>query len=239
MAYPLVSILIVVKNGERFLPSALESVRSQAYLPIELILVDGHSTDRTSEIAKAFDGLRYVPQNDLGLANARNRALRCRRGKLVAFLDADDVWEADKLHLQAAYLWPPTPIAWVWWRIYASSWGRGIVRSVRETDGHYRQVKVGFTPSALLARRELFRLVGPFDPTCSLACDADWFARLFDAGLQVDVLPQSLLCKRIHNFNLSLDIARSRNVTLCILKKSMRRKCGTAGTRWLKWYSYA
>jgi len=81
----------------------------------------------------------------------------------------------------------------------------------REMDRHYRQVKAGFTPSALLARRELFPLVGPFDPTCSLACDADWFARLFDAGLEVEILPQSLFSRRIHNFNLSLDIAKSRN----------------------------
>jgi glycosyltransferase involved in cell wall biosynthesis len=76
MAYPLVSILIVVKDGERFLPSALESIEKQAYSPIELILVDGHSTDRTSEIAKAVDGLRYLSQIDERLANARNCALR-------------------------------------------------------------------------------------------------------------------------------------------------------------------
>ncbi len=208
MAYPLVSVLIVVKNGERFLPSALESVRSQAYLPIELILVDGHSTDRTSEIAKAFDGLRYVPQNDLGLANARNRALRDARGKLVAFLDADDVWEADKLHLQAAYLASQADCLGVVAHL-RFFFGPEYRPLSRETDGHYRQVKVGFTPSALLARRELFRLVGPFDPTCSLAWCAEWFARLFDADLEVEVLPQSLLSKRIHNFNLSLAIAGS------------------------------
>lgn len=70
---PLVSVIVIVRNGERFLAAALESIVAQSYRPLEILVVDGDSTDRTVEIAvPSFASVRYLPQPDSGISNAYN-----------------------------------------------------------------------------------------------------------------------------------------------------------------------
>lgn len=225
----MISILMVVKDGERFLPLALESIRQQDYSQVEIIVVDGQSRDRTAEIVRAVKGVRYIIQTDDGLANARNRALRAARGDLIAFLDSDDIWVPGKLQLQVDYLashpnclGTVTRLRFVMDPLYYAL--------AREKDKqHYGQVRAGYTPSSLLARRELFQQVGEFDPSFELSCDADWFARVFDMGLNLAVLPKILITKRIHDANLSLDVTKSKNEMMRVLKNSMLRKHAATG----------
>ena len=99
-----VSVITVVKNGERYLAEALQSILNQTLPPCEIILVDGQSTDRTAEIARSFAGLRYLCQQDQGLANARNLGIAAAQGELVAFLDHDDLWPPEKLDTQVRYM---------------------------------------------------------------------------------------------------------------------------------------
>ncbi len=220
---PLVSVIMVVKNGERFFPLAVESVMEQEYEPIEIIVVDGQSTDRTAEIAKSIKEVHYHYQQDLGLANARNYAIQAARGKIIAFLDSDDLWAPDKLNIQLRYL-AANPLVQG-----TISWLRFIVgqeyspRNIPKKD-HYQHDQIGYTPSALVARRELFQIVGQFNPEYSLNCDADWFVRLLDLKIPFAVIPKILLYKRIHDTNLSLDITKSRNEMMHILRNSLHRK---------------
>ena len=62
---PLVSVIVIVRNGERFLAAALQSIRAQTYRPIEILVVDGQSTDRTAETVRSFADMRYLIQPDL------------------------------------------------------------------------------------------------------------------------------------------------------------------------------
>ncbi|MHC5833654.1 MAG: glycosyltransferase family 2 protein, partial [Nostoc sp.] len=55
----LVSIIVVVKNGERYLKAALDSIQQQNYSNYETIVIDGASTDRTAEIAQSYLGMIY------------------------------------------------------------------------------------------------------------------------------------------------------------------------------------
>lgn len=226
MKNELVSILIVTKNSEPYLASAIRSALEQEYEPAEIIIVDGHSTDRTAEIARSIEGARYFSQPDQGLANARNFAVQAAKGEFIAFLDSDDVWAAGKLQTQIEYLIAnPDCEATVTW-----------LRYIPERDyelRHYTKQRqydpVGYTPSALVARRGLFEKVGLFDPLFSIGCDADWFARLFDSRLPFGVVPEYLLNKRLHDTNLSRDIAQSRKETLLLLQNSISRKRKSAG----------
>lgn len=105
---PLVSVIIAFLNEERFLPEAIESVMQQKYANWELILVDDGSTDKSSNMALTY--ARHYPgkiiycehegHSNKGLSASRNAGIAASKGELVAFLDADDVWTADKLQNQ-------------------------------------------------------------------------------------------------------------------------------------------
>jgi glycosyltransferase involved in cell wall biosynthesis len=218
-----VSVVMVVKNDERFLPFAVESVMEQKYEPLEIIVVDGQSTDRTAEIAKAIEGVHYIYQPDRGLANARNCAIQAARGKFIAFLDSDDVWARNKLSTQLGYLAAHPECEGTVTRLRYVLEPEYDVHH-RAKQKHYEHDQIGYTPSALVARMDLFRKVGLFDPAYFPGCDADWFARLLDSRLPIAVIPELLLYKRIHDSNLSLDIVQSRKEALLFLRKSLHRK---------------
>ena len=104
----LVSIIMPSYNTGRFIKETIESVLDQSYPAWELIMVDDCSTDNTDEVVNQYlvdERIRYI-KNDTnsGAAVSRNRALREAKGKWIAFLDSDDLWEADKLQKQILFM---------------------------------------------------------------------------------------------------------------------------------------
>ena len=101
----LVSVILPVYNGEAFLEKTASSVISQTYKNIELIIVDDHSTDRSLEISNRLKELDkrisvFSNETNLGVLETRIKASRLARGEWIAFIDADDLWEPDKLEKQ-------------------------------------------------------------------------------------------------------------------------------------------
>src|SRR5436190_1570422 len=101
---PQVSVIVPAFNAGRTISAALASVFAQTYRDFEVIVVDDGSTDDTAaRIAEWGDRVLYVRQPNGGPARARNTGIGRSRGRLVAFLDADDVWLPEKLERQVAY----------------------------------------------------------------------------------------------------------------------------------------
>ena len=99
----LVSIILNCYNGEEYLREALASVQNQKYKNWELIFWDNHSTDKSKEILKSFKNKKFKyfkSKKFTTLYVARNLALQKIKGKFISFIDADDLWERDKLKLQ-------------------------------------------------------------------------------------------------------------------------------------------
>jgi glycosyltransferase involved in cell wall biosynthesis len=100
----LISVVIPVRNGERFIGRTLRSVLNQSYQNIEVIVVDDGSTDSTLAIVKGFAAhdprVGYYSGPKAGVAAARNRGIAQARGEFIAPVDADDLWHKDKLLLQ-------------------------------------------------------------------------------------------------------------------------------------------
>ena len=97
---PLISIVIPTYNHARFLGRAVKSVVDQTYTNWEIVVVDNHSTDNTSEVMKGFSDPRitYLKINNNGvIAASRNMGIRVANGEWIAFLDSDDWWTQDKL----------------------------------------------------------------------------------------------------------------------------------------------
>lgn len=110
MSNPLVSIITPAYNAERTIAETIGSVRAQNFTDWEMIIVDDGSTDDTAAIVRALQAtdprirLYTLPRNTGLAAAARNHAMKRARGEFIAFLDADDLWEPNKLSSQVDYL---------------------------------------------------------------------------------------------------------------------------------------
>ena len=97
MQTPLVSCVIPVWNGEKYLAEAIQSVLDQSYPKIEVVIVDDGSTDGTPDVIATFeDRVTSMRQEQSGPAAARNTGIAASKGDFIAFLDSDDIWERSK-----------------------------------------------------------------------------------------------------------------------------------------------
>lgn len=103
---PTVSVIIPSYNSAAFLGEAIESVLSQRYSDLELIVIDDGSTDETLDVLRSFKDPRLLAhrQDNTGLAGARNAGMERARGEYISFLDADDRWLPGKLQSDVAIL---------------------------------------------------------------------------------------------------------------------------------------
>jgi len=103
----LVSIITPSYNTARFIAETINCVLAQTYPDWEMIIVDDCSTDDTDTVVGSFTDprIRYLKnEKNSGAAISRNRALREAKGKWIAFLDSDDLWEPEKLEKQIAFM---------------------------------------------------------------------------------------------------------------------------------------
>jgi glycosyltransferase involved in cell wall biosynthesis len=220
MADPRVTVVVAAYNGEAFLRQALESVFAQDFDSFEVVFVDDGSTDGTAEIAGSFP-VRYVHQENQGLPAARNAGLRVARGELVAFADDDDLLPASKLGVQVRYLDEHPEIGCVLGR---QEWilEEGVEPPKLERDPIFGELGGIQLVSAMFRRTVLDRL-GGFDPTYRYAEDRDLFVRLREHGVEIAVVPEVVLHKRLHGSNMTMN-RPDRHPMLRSLKEKLDRE---------------
>ncbi|HTA96329.1 MAG TPA: glycosyltransferase family A protein [Solirubrobacteraceae bacterium] len=221
MSVPLVSVIVPAYQAEAYLEEALDSALRQDHDAVELIVVDDGSTDRTAEIAAAAP-VQLVCRKQGGPAAARNSGLAAATGEFITILDADDLWPSDRLSLQLAYLaaHPEQGIVLGLAEVFLSP---GESRPAHD-PGFAEGEKVVGHPATMLARREVFDVVGPFDETLRLSEDIDWLARASDAGILAGRIERTLLYYRIHAHNTSRHTRANNAATLRVLRESVHRK---------------
>lgn len=103
---PVFSVVIPLYQTELYIGEAVRSVLAQTYEDFEVLIVDDGSKDEGPAIARAFDDprIKLISQSNRGLAGARNTGIRCAVGEFIALLDADDLWEPEKLERHLAQL---------------------------------------------------------------------------------------------------------------------------------------
>lgn len=193
---PLVSVVIPVYNGERFLCETLESVFAQTYQDYEIVCVDDGSKDASLAILNEYrDRIKVVQQANTGQAGARNAGAKTGTGKYLAFLDQDDRWYPQKLERQVAILEANPEAVMVhcdmdWINETGHVTQRSLVSASRRSAhrGVTMPQLVGWDPciypSTTLIRRVAFDRVGGFDPELrSYGEDIDLMLRLRPEGL--------------------------------------------------------
>lgn len=228
MTTPLVTCVIPVFNGERYLRETLESVFAQTHGKLEVIVVDDGSTDASAEIASADARLTCLRQANAGHAAARNRGLSAATGDYVSFVDADDLWHREKLERQLARfdMRAEAGVVFTWLENF---WSPDADPSARPSQTAFRAVP-GYTSVTMLARRELFARVGSFDESLSHGNDRDWFCRAAEQGVVLEMMTDVLVQRRLHASNRSAALGNnSRAEYLRILKASLDRRRAASG----------
>jgi len=209
---PLVSVILPVFNGRRFLLGAVRSVFAQSLPPCELIVVDDGSTDGSLEELESLPAapfpVRVLRQANAGQSAARNAAARQAEGDFLAFLDQDDCWLPGHLEELLAPLVADPAVGWAYsdfdeldldgnlvTRAFLQSAGlRHPKRSIYECVAGDLMV----LPSASVLRRAAFEQAGGFDETLCGYEDDDLFVRFFRLGWDHVFLDRPLLRFRIH-----------------------------------------
>jgi glycosyltransferase involved in cell wall biosynthesis len=219
---PRVSIIAASYNGERFLRESLESAFAQDFHSYEVVVVDDGSEDRTGEIAQSFP-VRYVRQANEGLPSARNAGLAIARGELVAFLDDDDVLPPTKLSTQVRYLDGHPETGCVLGRV---EWllEEGVEPPQMARDPIFGDPG-GIQLVTAMIRRSVLDELGGFDPTYRYAEDRDLFIRMRERGVQIAVLEDVVLHKRLHGSNMTMN-APTTHPMLRSLREKLERERG-------------
>jgi glycosyltransferase involved in cell wall biosynthesis len=181
----LVSVVIPCYNHAQYVGDAIDSVLRQTYGPVEIVVVDDGSTDRTGEAVAAFgDRVRYIRQANRGLSAARNTGIAAARGEYIGVLDADDLYEPDYLATLAGMLDLDTgadavyggfrfvdvannPLPQVGMMVVPPEQLYGVLM-----DGNF------LMPESILVRRGCYQSVGPFDEALRACEDWDMWIRI-------------------------------------------------------------
>ena len=225
----LVTVIIPVFNGERFLGEAVQSVREaarvldQRYSPVEIIIVDDGSTDGTATVARSFpETVRYLYQTNQGPAAARNRGIEHAQGSLLAFADADDLWPADKLALQLPFLIKDPAIEIVMGRIQQVLLSQTVDGQTQANE--FGEPAFSVNLGSAVIRKSVFERVGWFDETMRYSEDVDWFMRAREAGAAIVTIDAVTLFYRQHEENMTRGKSTSELNVLKALKRSLDRR---------------
>jgi glycosyltransferase involved in cell wall biosynthesis len=182
---PLFSVITAVRNGAATIATALESVRAQSIGNLEHIVVDGQSTDGTVEIVRErnWPHVRLMVGRDSGVYDAFNKGLRLSRGRIIAFLNADDFYVDSSVLERVLAAFDSKRVDYVYGDVeYVRSHDlTKVVRSFRSASFSRDNISLGFMPAhpATFAARELYERYGEFDDTYRIAGDFEFAARVF------------------------------------------------------------
>ncbi len=180
----MVSVIIPTFNRAHVLESALDSVLAQMYSPMEIIVVDDGSTDRTQSLLSGYgEKVKVLTQTNQGVSAARNLGISHSKGAFIALLDSDDAWTPDKVARQIAFF-SDNPEALIcqteelWIRN-----GRRVNPKVKHKKPSgmifMQSLKLCLvSPSAVMMRRELFDLRGFFNEELIVCEDYDLWLRI-------------------------------------------------------------
>jgi glycosyltransferase involved in cell wall biosynthesis len=221
---PTVGVVIPVRDGERWLGEALESVLTQTHPPDDVVVVDDGSSDRSAALAGSYGAaVRVLRQEPQGLGTARNHGLDHVRGELVTLVDADDLLTARSLEWRVAVLRARPEIDLVFGhqrRFARIAGGRPVALD---------EPRAACSPSAMLVRRAAFHRVGPFLVGVRVSDALDWLLRAREQGLCEWVVPEHVLWRRVHATNLSRSLNAHSHELAQALKASLDRRRGPTG----------
>jgi glycosyltransferase involved in cell wall biosynthesis len=219
MNRPVFSIIVPVYNAARTLEATVHSVLEQSFADFELILIDDGSTDQSlcvmQQLAGHDERIKALSWSNQGVSAARNFGVKLSRGSLIAFLDADDLWQSDKLAKHYELHANDDSIGASYAKIAFIETDATDVAEARTTSNvvrHCLTVRdlLGENPvctmSNLVVRRDWLETIGIFRESMSFAEDQEWLVRAARANCPICGIDAVLVGYRLSQDGLSVDL---------------------------------
>lgn len=212
---PLVSVIIPAYNAASYIKETIDSVLAQTYSPVEIVVVDDGSTDDTGKVADRYarqssDCVKVIHQPNTGISGARNAGFAVASGKLVCFLDADDIFLPEKIARQVAFMLshPQFDATYVNMKHFRDNDQGRLYQHryfLKEVADPFREflerMYIPFTP--VMIKRETIVSVGAFDSTMRHSEDWDFWLRFLRKGHAIGFLNEDLVRFRLSSNSLS------------------------------------
>jgi len=229
MVSDLIDVIIPTYNYGKYVADAVNSALSQTYGAAEVIVVDDGSTDDTESVVEKFGNkIRYIKQQNAGVAAARNRGFKESTSDYIAFLDADDVWIPTKLEKQMELFKRDSRLGLVHcgMREFDSETGETILMHTDGKEGWVAKdlalnedTVINGPGGAILVKRSVIEDVGGFDER--LRNGEDWeFCLRVAQKYKIGFVPEPLVDYRNHGSNVSKNIHEMERSTLIAWQKA-------------------
>lgn len=227
---PVISVIIPAYNSEKAIGETIKSVLQQTFSDFELIIINDGSTDATLEIVTSIKDprIKVFSYPNAGLAVSRNRGFSLSCGEFIAFLDADDLWTADKLEAQLKALQenPEAGVAYSWMDCIDES-GKFFRTGFHITENGDIYAKLFLVPfvttgSNPLIRRQALTEVGGFDESLAASQDHDMYLRLA-ARYNFVAVPRTQLLYRLSPNSMSTNIRRHEVTSVLVRERAFER----------------
>ena len=215
-----ISVIIPAHDAAMTLGETLASVRAQSRSADEVIVVDDGSSDDTAAIATA-GGAGVVRQANRGVAAALNVGLQAAHGELVAFLDADDLWEADCLLEHERHLAARSDLAGTVGRF--SEFACPTLSTDVAARFVPRENEPAWLAGGMLLRRWAFDRAGFLDESIRVGAWIEWIDRARHAGCTFQPVDQIVLRRRLRPGTLSQSAARNASL-LAVARAALARR---------------
>jgi glycosyltransferase involved in cell wall biosynthesis len=202
---PLVSVITPAYNAERYIAETIDSVLGQTYVNWELIVINDGSTDKTGEIARSYRDprIRYIEQENRGIAKTRNRLLKESKGEYITFLDSDDIYLPQKVEEEADFLetHPEYAAAYCDLRYFFDKEPGKLYRhtyTFPSGDVFKELLKRQFiTNTTLMIRRLVIEKLGLFNEATREVEDWSYFLKMAWAGMKFGFINKDLVRFRL------------------------------------------
>lgn len=199
----LISIVTPSYNQARYIEQTIKSVLSQDYPRIEYLIVDGGSTDGSQNIIKKYEDKLgwWVSEKDRGQTDAINKGFARARGDILAWINSDDTYEPGAVTAAVAYLRDHPEVGMVYGDCNFINESGKVIGRFNSAQTNYRLLRRGYAhipQQTMFFRADLWKQVGPLDPSFYFAMDYDLWTRIA-ARTEIKYVPQTWANFRLHS----------------------------------------
>ncbi|MFC1510449.1 glycosyltransferase family 2 protein [Candidatus Omnitrophota bacterium] len=212
---PIVSVIIPVYNGAQYIQAAVESVLSQTFQDLEIIVVDDGSTDKVKDILNHWikdNIIQYIYQENRGLPAARNTGIKAAQGRFIKFLDSDDFLYPKQIEGQVDQIILNDNFFSISDYCLLRPKGEIVHFEYHPIDEKHQLAaffEVNQAPvHAFLVSKAIIQKAGCFDETLTACEDWDLWIRILQGGAVMKHLPYAGCCYRILTTSISVDAER-------------------------------
>ncbi len=199
---PLVTIITPSFNQARFLEATIQSVLSQDYPRIEYMIVDGGSNDGSVDVIKKYESRLawWVSEKNKGQTDAINKGFAQANGEILAWINSDDTYEPGAVSAAVKYLQDHPEVGMVYGDCNFINESGRVIGKFGSAQTNYRLLRQGYAhipQQTMFLRADLWKQVGPLDPSFYFAMDYDLWTRIA-ARTEIKYVPQTWANFRLH-----------------------------------------